>query len=163
MHLRRITGMCRNYLVALPANSCRRQHIGPGSSITLQVRVGPDIARFPARVLAWARSLHVTIPRPWRLSEGLRSGDSVLLLEVEPRVFELQIVEGASEKQLHRRGEVVALMRIKQARAESERRYAAGVRFGMALGSSLGYGELVRRRECFNPEHARSEEPEASA
>ncbi len=120
MHFRTITGTRRNYLVALPADYCRRQHIRPGHSIILQVRLGDQMVPFPARVVAHARGLKVTIPRPWRVSEGLTSGDPVVLLEAEPGALELQTVAGATEKELHRRGEVVMLMRIAKARAEVE-------------------------------------------
>jgi len=120
IYLRRITGTSGHYLVALPARACRRDQIRPGSSITIHVRPGDHFTQFSTRVLTWARGLYVTIPRPWRLSEGLTVGDPVMLLERAPRLFELQIVEGASEKELHRRMEVLMRMKIEQARADIE-------------------------------------------
>jgi bifunctional DNA-binding transcriptional regulator/antitoxin component of YhaV-PrlF toxin-antitoxin module len=117
---RKVTGTSGNYLVALPAPACRRDQIRPGSSITLQLQLDDQFTHFPARVLAHARGLHVTIPRPWRLSEGLTAGDPVILVERAPRLFELQIVPGASEKELHRRMEILMRMRIEKARAELE-------------------------------------------
>jgi len=157
MHPRKITGTSRHYLVALPARSCRRDQIRPGTSVSLHVRVGDQFTQFPTRVLTWARGLYVTIPRPWRLSEGLTLGDSVCLTERAPRVFELHIVEGASEKELHRRMEVLMRLRIEAARAEVQAAYQAGVRQGKSLGYSQAYAEFSRRRQCFNPEHSRSE------
>lgn len=118
IHPRKIIGTSGHYLVALPAPSCRRDQIRPGSSITLQLQLDDQPIQLPARVLAWGRGLYITIPRPWRLSEGLTAGDPVILLERAPRVFELQIVPGGSEKELHRRMEIVMRMRIAQARAE---------------------------------------------
>jgi len=120
MYGRKITGTSRNYLVALPARVCRRDQIRPGSSITLQLQLDDQVTQFPARVLAHARGLHVTIPRPWRRTEGLTAGDPVLLLERAPGVFELQIEQGGSEKELHRRMEILMRMRIEKARAEVE-------------------------------------------
>jgi len=120
MHVRKITGTSRNYLVALPADSCRRDQIQTGSCITLQLQLADQVTQVPARVLAHARGLHVTIPRPWRLSEGLTAGDPVILVERAPRVFELQIVPGASEKELHRRMEIVMRRRIEHAQADIE-------------------------------------------
>ncbi len=154
LHLRKITGSRRNYLVALPAESCRRQHLRPGDAITLQVRVGDHSRRFPARVLAHGRGLSVTIPHPWRLSEGLSAGDPVVLLEGEPGLFELQIVKGATEKELHRRGEVLMRLRIAKVRQESQRREDAKYHEGHWRGRFEVLGIHIQNAYCFNPAHA---------
>jgi len=155
MYLRKITGTSGHYLVALPAGACRRDQIRPGSSITLHVRVGDQFTHFPARVLTHARGLHLTIPRPWRLSEGLSVGDPVMLLERAPRLFELQIIPGASEKELQRRGEIVMRMKIEQARAELDAARRAGYHEGYALGRMHDLGEHFRQGDCFNVMHSR--------
>ncbi len=118
LHVRKILKCGRNYHFHLPADWCSLHHIGPGSRITLLARLPGGLARFPTRVVAHARGLHATVPRPWRQSEGLSWGDSVLLLEGELGVLDLQILEGVSEKELTRRGEVVMQMRIAKAQAE---------------------------------------------
>lgn len=153
IHLRRITGNSRNYVIALPAESCRHQDIRPGSFVTLQVVLGDQPARFPTRVLRHGRGLKVTIPRPWRLGEGLTPGDSVVLLEAEPRVFELRILPGGSEKELQRRMEVLMRRRIEQARADLRAAYRAGFHEGYFRRANERIGILMRDRMCFNPKH----------
>jgi len=162
MYLRRITGRSRHYLVCLPRRVCKRDGIGPGSVVGIQVRIDDALTEWPARVVAGGRGLHVTIPRAWRISEGLTAGDPVLLLERAPGSFALRIVEGASEKELHRRMEIVMRLRIEKARAEVEAARGAGERHGRSLGYCQALGEFSRRRECFNPEHSRGKDSEGS-
>ncbi len=142
LHVRKILKCGRNYHFHLPADWCSLHHIGPGSRITLLARLPGGLARFPTRVVAHARGLHATVPRPWRQSEGLSWGDPVLLLEEQLGVLGLQIVEGVSEKELTRRGEVVMLMRIAKARTDCQ--------FELANAYREGYWRRALE-ECMSP------------
>ncbi len=153
LHVRKILKCGRNYHFHLPADWCTLHHIGPGSCITLLARLHAGVARFPTRVVAHARGLHATVPRPWRQSEGLTWGDPILLLELEPSVLDLQIIEGAGEKELTRRGEVLMRMRIAQAHAELNEARQAGYRQGIAFGTMLQLGWDIAQRACYDATH----------
>lgn len=143
----------RKHQLQLPAAWCARHGITPGSRVHLLVQA--DAGPIPLRLTArrGGRGLRVTLPAWWCSHHGVVPGDSVLLLEREPGLLQLQTIEGLSEKELHRRQEVLMLMRIAKARAELTAARLAGFHEGYCRGRMEALGVHFANRDCFNPAH----------
>jgi len=144
-------------VLGLPRRTCLQEALAPGSRIRLLLEAGNGPTGCALRVRRGGRGLRITVPAWWCRYHGLRAGAPVMLLVVEPGVFGLQPVEGASGKELLRLGNALAFERVRQAEEGTKAAYEAGVRHGRSLGYCQAYGEFSRRRECFNPDHSRSE------
>jgi len=108
----------RKRQLQLPAAWCARHGITAGSSVNLLLQTDGEPNRLRLTARRGGRGLRLTVPAWWCRHHGVMPGDSVLLLAREPGLLELQTIEGVSEKELTRRGEIVMRMRIEQARAD---------------------------------------------
>ena len=143
----------RKHQLQLPAAWCTRHGITPGSRVPLLVQTDAGPLPLPLIARRGGRGLRVTLPAWWCTSEGLLPGDPVLLLEVEPGLLTLQVLEGVSEKELRRRGEVVMRMHIARERQESHRREQGRFNEGYCRGRMDALGIHFAQRDCFNPAH----------
>lgn len=147
----------RKHQIQLPAAWCACSGVTAGHPVhlVLETDTGPLHLRLIAR--RGGRGLRVTVPAWWCASRGLLPGDPVLLLEIEPGLLSLQVIEGASEKELHRRAEVVALMHIARERQENDRRERGRYHEGRWRGKLDALGIHMRNRECFDPTHTQQQ------
>jgi hypothetical protein len=143
----------RKHQLQLPAGWCARHGITAGNRVRLLVPTDDGPLPLPLIARRAGRGLRVTLPASWCTSEGLLPGDPVLLLEVEPGLLTLQVIEGASEKELRRRGEVVMRMHITREQQESRRREQGRFREGRNLGRMEALGIHFQNRNCFDPAH----------
>lgn len=154
---KRISRCARAYHLSLPKRWCQRVGIAAGAAVVIRGEIEGRALTWERRAVGCARGLHVALPPDWRRAEGLTWGDPVLLLEEEPAGLRLQVIEGLSEKELSRRGQVVALLRITQAREDLQAAREASYAQGLFAGHTQGYVQGLRSRQ----EPARSpEEPE---